>query len=233
MQMKIVVDTPEDYNYQLMSGVWHKVFSINDVDPVRLDFILGQIKTVLYIIEKDDHSEISDMLLLLSRTLITDTYNLYDETHDDELREIESMGYDLVDLENKLLLIRMFDESIKTLVREKDFIKYKVGELSNPSIKLLFDNEQINLNYIVVGKYIDLYLSQFSGDERILIEHKIRSYLDVSLGVYLDTLYYFNSLLVDMAKSTLFSESVSAQTVWLDENFPETKLKIETKYLIV
>ena len=47
---------------------------------------------------------------------------------------------------------------------------------------------------------------------------------------YYNYIYEFNLLINDMHKSGLFKESLAAESVWLDEQLPNVKERIENRY---
>lgn len=228
------VDNPDDYDYELIYGVWHKRFRIENVTPEKLLENMTDLKTILYILEKGNYSEIIDALILINKNLITNSFDLFNnDENSDESKEIKSLGYDLLELDNSLLYLRLFSESMKNIViDERDFIVYKIPEMNDESKSMLY-NEQIDINRIILGKYLELYFGVFdTDDERIEASKKIIPLLNESLEHYMDYITEFNLMIDDMKETTIFSESLSGETIWLDGELPLIRDKLIEKYSV-
>ena len=187
---------------------------------------------MFYLLEKNDFTEIFDYLFLYNKDLVAKSYDLYPHTNEyfRKYDELEGLGYDLDELDDKLLFMRMFVDSIKNImVHERAFLLHHVPEMNEKSKKMLYITEGLDINKIVVGKYVELYLSTFT-DDRMEKELLIRDLLDDTLGVYSDYIFDFNMMIKDIFDTTLFIDSLEYETVRLDETLPEVKDKIVNKY---
>lgn len=228
------VDNPDDYDYKLVSGVWHKRDKVEELSSERLEIILKSLKTVLYIMEKENYIEIYDFINLFSKDLVVSSYDLYPDTNEfsKKYKEIAALGYDVDTLEVNFVYMRNFLNSIKCImVDELEYLLYRIPDMNEKSKKLLLTETGVNLDKIVIGKYLELYLNSFIGDERLDKEYEIRDLLVKPLGEYLDYVYEYNLMIKDISeKSTLFNDCLTAETEWLDGELPDIKLKIEDKY---
>jgi len=228
------VDNPDEYDYELIYGVWYKRYKVEDMTEETLQHIMHSLKVILYIIEKTDYTEFYDYLFLINKGLISDKFALFSnvEGYEDKLVEIETLGYDTNVLDDKLLFLRMFVEALRCIiVDDAKYIIYRIPTMNEVVKKFLLTTEGFNIDNIVKGKYIELYLNSFDETHRLDKEFEIRELLDQPMGKYLDYAYEFNLLLRDISNSVLFTESLEADTQWLDETLPEVKQKIEDKYI--
>lgn len=233
--LKSNVDNPEDYYYNLIYGIWYKKFKPGDMTQERTDVAYRDLKTVLFILEKETYGEIADFIILIGKKLVTKDFNLYSMMSDsDKSREIKSLGYDLDDLENRLLFVRMFINAMRTiLVSERDYIAYRIGDsLSETSKALLYKFDNIDLDRLVIGKYLTLYFNAFESDEIRKENAKIIvPYMTETLSYYMD--YHvdsFDIFIGEITSTPMFAECLSANTGLFEVMFPDTNTKIITKY---
>lgn len=230
------VDNPEDYYYELVYGVWHKKFKITDMTEERTISIMNDLKALLFILEKETYDEIVGFIILNGKNLVTSDFNLYSNLPDsDKSREIKSLGFNLLELSDELLVFRMFINAVRNiLITERDFIFYKIGDSINPTSKsLMYQIENLNIDRLVIGKYLHMYFDTFATDEeRIEKSSLIKPYLKESLSYYMD--YYtteFDTLIGDISTSTLFKECISYSDVdYLQKAYPLIAEKINSKY---
>jgi len=236
--LKANVDNPDDYDYELTNGVWHKRTTIKDITHDISEEILAEIllslKTILYIEEKENFDEIYDYLFLLDKDLIVESYDLYpnNENFKKKYKEIKSLGYDINELDTNFLLIRLFVNATRCLlIKNAKFLLYKIPDMNKKSMRMLNTDIGLDIDKIVKGKFIELYLNNYRGSERMKREYEIRDLLDAPLGEYLDYIYGINLLINDISnKTNLFTECLVAETNWLDTTLPITKQKIDDKY---
>ncbi len=233
--LKSNVDNPEDYYYNLIYGIWYKKFRITDMNQERLDSAYRDFKTTLFILEKESYSEIADFMILIGKKLVTPDFNLYSLMVDsDKSREIKALGYDLDDLENNLLCVRMFSNALRTiLVAERDYIAYRIGlNLSETGKTLLYKFENIDLDRLMIGKYLTMYFDTFATDEIRKENAKIITpYMSETLGYYMDyNVEAFDILISDISTTTLFTECLNANTGLFETMLPDINTKIITKY---
>ena len=128
--------------------------------------------------------------------------------------------------------MRMFLDSLKNLlINERDYLIYKLTDMREESKAMLYRREGLDLDKIIIGKSLEKFLnSNINFDEKMEKETFIRSVLPISLGEYYNYIYEFNLLINDMHKSGLFKESLAAESVWLDEQLPNVKERIENRY---
>lgn len=231
--LNVNVDNPEDYYYDLKYGVWHKKFKMSDMTQDRIDKIYVSLKNILFIIEKESYDEIVDFLILVGKNLVTSDFNLYSALSDSaKSREIRSLGYDVGDVEKILLTFRLFLNSVKVIIDEKDFIAYHIKNINEKSNSILYQLLNINFDRLIAGKYLQMYFSTFSTDtirkEKALI---IKPYLTENLAYYMD--YYiseFDTLLNDIKKTTLFKECLNVNTGIFENELPNINDKLVKKY---
>ena len=230
-QLGSVVDNPDEFYYELKYGIWYKRFRIENMSEARITKVIYDIKVLYYLLEKDDVSEIYDYLYLNSKDLVDKTYNINPDNIEKQ-KEIKALGYDLEILETKLLFMRMFLDSLKNLlINERDYLIYKLTDMREESKAMLYRREGLDLDKIIIGKSLEKFLnSNINFDEKMEKETFIRSVLPISLGEYYNYIYEFNLLINDMHKSGLFKESLAAESVWLDEQLPNVKERIENRY---
>lgn len=233
IQLGSVVDNPDDYDYELVKGIWHKRFDVSKLTLEQISNFKKSIKTIFYMIEKGTAGEIYDFVLLLSKDLVDTNYELYSSTEFSYKNdEIKLLGYDLQILDDRLMYLRLFSESLNTvLVKEVKYLKFLLGEnLSIPS-DLFLNREKIEFNKIVFGVFIEVYLNSFKsmairGDK----EFEIREILEEPLGLYFDYTYDFKLLVKDIMKTSLIIDSLLEETEWLELQLPNVKAKIKKKY---
>jgi hypothetical protein len=220
------VDNPEDYDFVLKYGVWYKRFDPDKVSEERLKRIMSDLKILFYLTEKEDMSELRDYITLLEKDLVTDGYDLYDDTM--KQKEIKAMGYDLTDLDDKL-----FVDSIKNImVKERDFIIYYVPDMNEESKRMLYMEEGLDIDKIIIGKFIDQFFRMNLDDDQRLEDMSLfRRILPNTMGNYMNYSYQFDIFMQDIKKTQLFIDSLEAKTPWLTENLPEVEQKINDKYL--
>jgi hypothetical protein len=112
---------------------------------------------------------------------------------------------------------------------EVKYITYYMTDISEKSKKMLL-SENLKCDKIVLGTFIELYLNTFDSKTRLDKEFELRQLLDIPMGVYLDAMFDFKVLMSDLHKTNLFKDSLSVETLWLDDKFPDLKLKIIEKY---
>lgn len=228
------VDDPQDYYFELIYGVWHKKFRIDTMSTERYSGVMVDIKTILYILEKESYDEIADFLLLVGKKLVTSDFNLYSVLPDsDKSREIKALGYDLTTIENKLLVLRMFINSVSNIIlHEKDFIKYKLQSSDENIKKLLYGVDSLNIDRLAVGKYLHMYFNTFQDDDaRKENASIIKPFLEENLSYYMD--YYvveFDILINAIFETTLFNESMKYHTGFFEEYMPDINQKLINKY---
>jgi hypothetical protein len=201
------------------------------MSEARITKVIYDIKVLYYLLEKEDASEIYDYLYLNSKDLVDKTYDINPDNIEKQ-KEIKALGYDLEILETKLLFMRMFLDSLKNLlINERDYLIYKLTDMREESKAMLYRREGLDLDKILIGKSLEKFLnSNINFDEKMEKETFIRSVLPISLGEYYIYIYEFNLLINDMHKSGLFKESLAAESVWLDEQLPNVKERIENRY---
>lgn len=233
--LKSDVDNPEDYYYNLIYGIWYKKFKPSDMTQERIDTVYRDLKTTLFMLEKENYSEIADFMILIGKKLVTPDFNLYSLMADsDKSREIKALGYDLDELENNLLCVRMFINSMRTiLVAERDYLAYRIGDgLSETGKSLLYKFENIDLDRLVVGKYLTMYFDTFDTDAaRIENSKVITPYMSETLGYYMDyNVDAFDMFVSDITTTPLFTECLGANTALFEAKFPTINTKLITKY---
>lgn len=233
--LKSNVDNPEDYYYNLIYGIWYKKFRIADMTPDRLDTTHRDLKTTLFMLEKESYDEIVDFIILIGKKLVTPDFNLYSMLIDsDKSREIKALGYDLDELENRLLCVRMFVNAMRTmLVSERDYLAYRIGtDLTETSKALLYKFENINLDRLLVGKYLTMYFDTFATDTIRKEKAKvIAPYMTETLSYYMDyNVVAFDIFVGDISTTTLFTECLGANTGLFEVMLPTINTKLITKY---
>ncbi len=152
----------------------------------------------------------------------------------DKSREIKALGYDLDELENNLLCVRMFINSMRTiLVAERDYLAYRIGDgLSETGKSLLYKFENIDLDRLVVGKYLTMYFDTFDTDTaRIENSKVITPYMSETLGYYMDyNVDAFDMFVSDITTTPLFTECLDTNTALFEAKFPTINTKLITKY---
>lgn len=226
------VDNPEEFDYELKYGIWYKRFRIENMSEERIKKVIADLKILFYLTEKDDVSEIYDYLFLYEKGLVVKSYDLYPIENVQKRKEVSALGYDISILEDKLLFMKMFVESLKNImVNERAFLLYKVPDMNESSKEMLYQEEGLDLDKIVIGKYIEKYLNSLTDfDDRMIKEEFFRNVLPESLGEYYNYIYKFNLMIKDIQTAGVFIDSLDAETTWLDDNLPEVREKIESKY---
>lgn len=224
------VDNPDDYDFELTKGVWHKRYNVDEI-PGK---VLRSLKILLYIIEKEDYTETIDFLTLNEKDLLTDTFDLYPSTDEfvKKTDELGSLGYDSTELDNRLLFMRLFVDALSCILRtDKKFILHYVSNMNPKSKAMLTATSGVIIDKIVLGKFVELFMNRFIGNERTENEFIVRGLLNEPLGEYMDYIHPFNLLIKDILETTdLFTLCLDAKTEWLDETLPIINDKINDKY---
>ena len=170
--------------------------------------------------------EFKDYVTLLDKGLISNTYTLFKDIK--KSREIEALGYDLEELDNKLLFMRLFVSSIANImIDEREFILYSVPDMNEVSKKMLYKTEGLDIDKIVMSKFIERYFILITDeDKKIEDDIYFREILPLDMGEYFLESYNFNLMWRDIKKTTFFNDSLSTNTPWLDETLPEVSEKI-------
>lgn len=221
------VDNPESFDYELKYGMWYKRFDITKVTEDRLVKISENLKTIYFLIEKTDFSEFKDFINLKEHNLISDTYDI--DKSEYGIKKLESLGYDAGELDNKLLFMRLFVESIKNItIKEKDLLVYNIPNMSDENKKWLYSTENLNIDDMAIGEFVEKYLGTIIDQaEKLKDEQKIRDILEKPLGYYYDSAFKFKLFWNDILNSEFFIDSLAKETVWLDRTFPELSEKIK------
>jgi len=132
------------------------------------------------------------------------------------------------------LCVRMFINSMRTiLVTERDYLSYRIGVgFSETGKALLYKFENIDLDRLVIGKYLTMYFDTFATDAaRIENSKVITPYMSETLGYYMDyNVDAFDMLISDITTTPLFTECLGANTALFEVMFPTINTKLITKY---
>ena len=79
-----VVDNPEEFDYEIKYGIWYKRFRIENVQEDRIIRIMGYLKVIYYLTEKEDMSELKDYLVLWQKGYVSNDFNI----STDELKRV-------------------------------------------------------------------------------------------------------------------------------------------------
>jgi len=221
------VDDIESYDYELKYGIWYKRFNINDVSEERILKISQNLKTIYYLTEKNDMIELKLYLELKDQGLVSDQYSII--STEKNLKKIKALGYNSEELEDKLLFMRMFVEAVKNImIDDRDFILYQVPEMNEDSKSLLYRTEGLDIDSIVLGKFIEKYFQLLDDyDQRIKDDILFRQLLSKDMGEFYNAAYEFNLMWVDIVKTDFFKNSLQVKTPRLDEILPYVKEKID------
>lgn len=227
------VDNIDDYDpgYVIRYGVWYKRFDLSKVSEERIKRIMSDLKVLFYLTEKTDMSELKDFLILWNKGFVTTGYDIYDD--DKKQQDIRALGYDILELDDKLLFMRMFVDSIKNImVKERDYILYFVPDMNEDSKRMLYQESGLDIDKIIMGKFIDQYFNNIKDmDQRVQDMALFREILPKMLGEYTNYSYQFDIFMYDIKKTQLFIDSLEAEHQWLSQNLPDVEQIMKDKYL--
>jgi len=221
------VDNIDSYDYELKYGVWYKRFNIDNITEEKILKISQNIKTIYYLTEKNDMTELKLYLELKDQGLVSEQYSII--STEKNLKKLKALGYNIEELEDKLLFMRMFIDAVKNImIDDRDFILYQVPEMNEDSKSMLYRTEGLDIDSIVLGKFIEKYFQLLDDyDQRIMDDILFRQLLSKDMGVYYNAAYEFNLVWVDIVKTDFFKNSLQVKTPRLDEILPYVKEKID------
>jgi len=225
-----VVDNPEEFDYEIKYGIWYKRFDPDKVSEDRVKKIIDSLKVLFYLTEKTNMQGLKDYIILYGKGLVSNGFDILDDER--KQKEIKALGYDLQELDDRLIFMRLFVESIKyIMVKERDFIIYYVPDMNEESKRMLYMKKGLDIDKIVMGKFLDQYFMNINGDERLDDMNLFRKVLPKTMGDYINYAYQFDMFMNDIKKTHLFIDSIEAESKWLSENLPELDELMKTKYL--
>lgn len=219
------VDKP--FNYRLVDGVWHKIFDPTAItDEYRKEF-LRSIKTILYMLEKNEHNEIYSYIFLLHKDLVDSSFDFIKE--DEE--KISSYGFDISILVDELLFLKLMFKSLEViLVSHNDYLEFLLSDKISLNSKNYLASDSFDFEMIINGVFIELYLNTLNNDTRIDVEAELRDMLNVSLGLCFDAAYDFKLLIKNIKETDIFNSCLEEETTWLDEKLPFLKDNLKATY---
>jgi hypothetical protein len=128
-------------------------------------------------------------------------------------REIESLGYDLIELDNALLEYRNYLDAIETIfISSKGYMLSYLPELTEENFNIYNDFE-FKTGLLVKSKLVERYLSVITDEDIKLIEEtKIRKIISKlwhsTFGEFLNISYKFNMVWLQIKSSQIYAESL-------------------------
>ncbi len=219
------VDNPEDFDFEIKYGVWYKRFRIENMTEERIVRIMGYLKVIYFLTEKEDMSELKDYLVLWQKGYLTNDFNIPDD--DIIRREIEALGFNIVEFDEKLLFMRLFVKAIRNIMmEERDYILFNSPDMTDENVARFY-LEDLEIDMFVMSKLIERYFSLITNqDDKIEDEKLFREILPRPMGDYYDRAYRFNLIWSDIRKTPMLQESLTYVTYWLDEQLPEVTAKL-------
>ena len=220
------VDNPSDYDFENKYGIWYKRFRIEDMTEERIKRVSANLKVIYYLTEKDNMDELKDYLILWDKGLLSDGFDIFPDKK--KQKEIMALGFDLNDLDDKLLFFRLFASSIKNImIDERDFILYNVPDMNEESKEMLYQTEGLNIDKIVMAKFIERYFKVNIDEDSTVIDKKLfTKILPDTMGEYFSYAESFNLMWYDIKHTDFFRESLTVSTPWLDDQLPEISERI-------
>ena len=219
------VENREEYDYELKYGIWYKRFRIENMTEDRVVRIMGNLKIIFYLTEKEDMRELKDYLILWKKGYVSSDFNIIED--EQKQQEIRALGYDLLVLDEKFLFLRLFVAAMRNiLLEERAYIIYNSPDMREQN-KERFYAENLEIDMFVMSKFIEQYFNNITNiDDKISDEELFREILPKPMGEYYDFAYKFNLIWADLKKTPMVAESVVYKTPWLDEQLPEVTEKL-------
>lgn len=209
------VDNPEDYDFEIKYGIWYKRFHPEKISESTLLLLQQSIKYIDEISKKQDMDLYMTYIELRDKGYLTDDFNLsQNKIHQ---REIAALGYDLIELDAKLLEYRLFLKSLENiLIVSKGYMLSYLPNLSEAHFNL-FNGLEFETKRLVNSKLIERCLSIITDpDLKLVTETKIRSVISEqfssSFGEYLNIAYRFNVVWAEIKLAPIYADSLLVES---------------------
>ena len=205
------VDNPEDFDHEIKYGVWYKRFHPENISPEELLLLKQSIKQIDVISKKQNMDIFSDYIILFKKGYVTNDFNISAEPI--KRREVEALGYNLVELDEGLLEYRNYIHALETIfVSSKGYMLSYVPDLTEENFNLYNDFE-FKTEILVKSKLVGRYLAIITDEDLKLIEEtKLREIItdlwSSTFGEYLNVTYKFNVIWLQIKATNLYAESL-------------------------
>lgn len=208
-------------NMEIINDIWYK----NNIQSnTRFDYY---IKTLIYFHEKNNYAELIDYLKLDKAGYIVSSADMYPLEHYEKRDILESLGYNIIELEDSLLFIRLLVDTLEMI-----FINFKsllISKLHNLNNIDYIKKTELDINKLALGLYVAWYIKSLERDiDKELKISDLKRFIDIDN--YLSYTTGYMSIFIELHTTGFLSTTLISETKWFESKVSGIETRVNNKY---